>query len=136
MQPWCLGEIQAVAQDESLATYASKLEKRESDIDWSQDADQIHRQVRAFNPWPVAQSEWDGKKLRIWDAIPSDQPSPASCVPGEVLQCDQSAFCVATGKGALLLKQVQLAGKKTVSHKEFANGRNLVGVILGEQKSA
>ena len=60
--------LQPQSQDETLVTYADKLDKSEAVIDWGQDAAQLERKVRAFNPWPVAQTSYEGKALRIWDA--------------------------------------------------------------------
>ena len=64
--------LTAVVQDDQLATYAKKLQKSEAVIDWSQTAGQIDRQVRAFNPWPVAQTQYDDHVLRIWKSVPAD----------------------------------------------------------------
>ncbi|HFE39149.1 MAG TPA: methionyl-tRNA formyltransferase, partial [Gammaproteobacteria bacterium] len=62
------GRVVKEKQDDSLAVYAHKLKKSEAKIDWTQSAIQLDRQIRAFNPWPVAQCEYDGKILRLWMA--------------------------------------------------------------------
>src|SRR5690606_31851721 len=66
------GAAQARPQPDDGATYATKLSKEEAMIDWSRSALQIDRQVRAFNPWPVAQTLWQGQQLRIWEAAPGE----------------------------------------------------------------
>ena len=74
------GELTPEPQDEQYATYANKLDKQEARLDWSQSAIQLHRQVRAFNPWPLAQTALAKKILRVWAAEPLDQA--ASAPPG------------------------------------------------------
>ncbi|MEK9134019.1 MAG: methionyl-tRNA formyltransferase, partial [Pseudomonadota bacterium] len=64
------GAITAQPQDASLASYARKLRKDESPLDWTQPASVLHRKIRALNPWPVASTTWRGKTLRLWEAGP------------------------------------------------------------------
>ena len=61
------GELEPRVQDDSQASYADKLEKAEAMIDWTMSAEQVARQVRAFNPWPVAETRYSGRQLRIWE---------------------------------------------------------------------
>ena len=112
-------------------TLAPKIEKQESRIDWLRDAAHISRQVRAFNPWPVADTQWQQQQLRIWDAQDwSDQ-----CVglqPGETPGCliglDEGRLLVRCGQGVLAITRLQLAGRRTVTAGEFAAGRSLAGM--------
>lgn len=118
-----------VAQAQQGACYANKLEKGEARIQWRQPAEQIERMIRAFNPWPVAETEFAGKQLRIWAATLDG----GSCdgPPGSVCGWDRGGILVCTGEGLLRLQCVQLPGKRKVDAGEFANAHPLAGVCLG-----
>lgn len=121
------GQLQPVIQDESQLTYAHKLDKGEASIDWQQDAAVIERQVRAFNPWPVAQAQYQDKCLRIWRAEAID------CVvgtPGAVVAAGKQGIDVACGRGCLRLLEIQLPGGKRLDAAAFLNARNVAGVTL------
>ena len=89
----------------------------------------IDRQVRAFNPWPMAQTQWNGQQLRVWDAEPIE--SPATPGPGQVLATSAAGIDVGTGHGVLRLTRVQAAGRKAMSAAEFLNAHRLDGAVLG-----
>ena len=108
--------LYATPQDPEHVTYAHKLNKAEAQIDWQQPATVIARQVRAFNPFPVAYTELDGKRLRVWAADASDEQTDLA--PGERL-AGQLAF--ATGDGVLHLQRVQKAGGKPIAAADFLN---------------
>ena len=116
-------------QDDALAVYAHKLAKSESEINWADDAVKIDRQIRAFNPWPVAQTTLDGKVLRIWMSQlaqgSSDKP------PGTIITATKKGIDVATGKGVVTLLSVQLPGKKPMDAASFINAHEVVGKQLG-----
>jgi methionyl-tRNA formyltransferase len=114
--------LQPEPQDDSQATYAAKLRKEEAIIDWSRSAAYLDRMVRAFNPWPVAQTRARGKTLRIWAARPLDQAPPAGTAPGTVLQADKAGIDVACGEGVLRLTRLQPAGGKPMDAAAFLNG--------------
>ncbi len=116
-------------QDDTLANYAKKLNKAEAAIDWQQPAAQIARQIAAFNPWPVAQTQLEEKVLRIWEAEALPDSSPAG--PGSVVGEGKQGIDVACGEGTLRLKRLQLPGGKPLSAAEFLNGRSLAGITLG-----
>lgn len=128
-------EIVPEPQDESLATYASKLNKQEADIDWTQAATQIERSVHAYNAWPVAFTQWRRKNkletLRVWSALVTDTESRAA--PGSVLLAGRDGIDVATGAGVLRLLQVQPAGKRLMSAADFVNAYSLEGQVLGSR---
>ncbi len=128
------GQIPACPQDDSLAIYAPKLEKKEALIDWSLPAIEIHRAVQAFNPWPVAHTSCSKGTLRIWEsAVTEDVSSGESPAPGSVIQEHaKQGLLVAAGKGALWLRRLQLPGGKSLMAHEFLNGRSLQGEILGD----
>jgi methionyl-tRNA formyltransferase len=111
------------------ACYASKLDKSEAMIDWNDSAEAIARRVRAFNPWPVAETLYKDKRLRIWMARP--EPGVSKAPPGSVVCGDKHGVVVATGDGLLRLLQVQMPGKRNVTAGEFANAYPLADVCLG-----
>jgi len=127
---WQAGRIRPVPQPSAGATYAAKLSKAEARIDWTQPAVAIYAQVRAFNPWPVAETTWDGKQLRVWQCEP-EPSSVAGAAPGTVLESSGGRIVVATGDGALRLLQVQVAGRRAMSAVEFLNASTLAGARLG-----
>jgi len=115
-------------QDESLATYARKLTKPEARLDWREPAELLARRVRAFNPWPVAESALDGEQLRIYDA--RSLADPAGQAPGTILRAGAEGIVVAAGAGALVLERVQLPGRRVVAASELAGSRPLAGRVL------
>ncbi|HEX9138228.1 MAG TPA: methionyl-tRNA formyltransferase [Steroidobacteraceae bacterium] len=119
------GRILEVAQPAAGVTYAEKISKSEAVIDWNQDAASIWRQVRAFNPWPIAETCLHGEQLRIWDALLLDT-APRSA-PGTVLCASPDGIDVACGQGALRVLRLQLAGRKPLAAREFLQGQRLVG---------
>jgi methionyl-tRNA formyltransferase len=117
------------AQPADGVTYAAKIRKEEAAIDWSRSAAEIDRQIRAFDPWPVAQTRWNGQQLRVWQATPID--SSASPAPGKVLGTGAAGVDVGTGHGVLRLTRVQSAGRKAMSAAEFLKAHRLDGAVLG-----
>jgi len=107
-------------QDESLATYAKKLEKKEAWIDWSQTAEQIHRQIRAFNPWPIAQTMLDKTIVRIVDATLLEKTSDKQ--PGTVIRKDKDSIDVTCGNGVVRLLKCQLPNSKPMQMRDLFNG--------------
>ena len=124
------GSLAAQPQDESGACYAQKLDKAEALIDWTRPAIEIDRLIRAFIPWPVAQTELDGKLLRIWRC--SVQPGIGGAAqPGCVVAADQRGIDVVTGNAVLRIHELQPPGKRVMSAAEFLNARSLLGVCFG-----
>ncbi|MEW8257905.1 MAG: methionyl-tRNA formyltransferase [Candidatus Thiodiazotropha taylori] len=122
------GSVEAIPQDDSQANYASKLDKEEARIDWSQSAVQIDRQVRAFNPWPVAHCLYGDKVMRVWNSEVVSADGSAS--PGQVVATAKTGFDVATGEGVLRISQLQMPGKRAMSAGDFLNAHNMDGVVL------
>ncbi len=108
-------------QDDHQATYARKLDKNEAAIDWQKPAEQLAREVRAFNPWPVSHTTLGGKILRIWQAATTSHSSDAA--PGTVLVIDKQGIEIACGSGTLRLLQIQPPGSKAMTVAAFLNGR-------------
>jgi len=125
-----LGALVAEAQDETLTCYAAKLKKEEAKIDWSQSAQQIARQVAAFNPWPVAQSLWGDKVIRIWQADLIETISPQESNAGEVIAASKAGIDVCCGDGVLRITELQMPGKKRVDAASFVNAYPIVGECL------
>jgi methionyl-tRNA formyltransferase len=123
------GTVTPMVQPVEGVTYAAKIDKREAPIDWTQSAEFIGRQVRAFNPWPVAQTVLAGQQLRVWQAVPVAGPTPGAA-PGEVLGIMEERLIIQCGQGALALGELQLAGRRVVSAREFASGRPIAGMRL------
>ncbi|MFZ7096695.1 methionyl-tRNA formyltransferase [Luteimonas dalianensis] len=108
-------------QPEEGVTYARKLEKSEAKLDWSQPAGQLANRVRAFNPWPVAEAELAGERVRIHAASALEQAHEAA--PGTVLAANRDGIDVACGEGALRLLQVQRPGGKAIAAADYLNAR-------------
>ena len=121
---------QARPQDDSQMTYAAKLQKQEAVIDWQQPAAQLLRQVNAFNPWPVAQTQWRGDTLRIWQSQVSAESTQAT--PGTVIAVNKQGIDVACGDGSLRITQLQVPGKRAMQVQDFLNANSIdVGEQLG-----
>ncbi len=131
------GPLEAAPQDETRATLAPRVEKREAELDWSLGAVDLDRRVRAFNPWPVAFTHLpdggnpDARRLRVWQARPCPDRS-ASLAPGTVLETGAEGIAVAAGIGTLLLTEIQVPGSRVMSATDFLNARPLPpGTRLG-----
>lgn len=166
------GTLAPVPQPTEGVTYAAKIEKAEALIDWSRDAIEIERQVRAFNPWPVAETRLDGEQLRIYEAVAQDgsaqfatdvgtkprvlgesvpdldknapyRDSSATALPGTaqageagtIVGVRDDEVVVQCGQGYLALRQVQRAGRRSMSAGDFVRGgagaTHLIGKRLG-----
>ena len=119
------GGLPAQPQPAVGATYAQKIAKAEAHINWADPAALISRQVRAFNPWPVAETLFAGEQLRIHEAFAPAHTAPAAVAPGMWLGLGAGpageVLRVACGTGELHIMQLQRAGRRTVSAREFVN---------------
>ena len=125
----CAGSLPATLQPATGVTYAARISKAEARIDWGLDAVTLERQVRAFNPWPVAQTLLNGEPLKIWQARAT--PRVASATPGSVLLLEEGRLLVACGEGQLAIERLQCAGRRVVSAADFAHGHATDGLRFG-----
>jgi methionyl-tRNA formyltransferase len=128
------GSLPALPQSTTGVTYAPRIRKSDGAIDWRQPAARIDCQIRAYNPWPVATTVWQGQPLRCWNsqlAAGTAAAIPSTAVPGEVVAVDGAGIAVQTGAGVLLLTELQLPGKRRLSAREFGHAHPLVGSRLG-----
>lgn len=117
-----LAELQPEIQDNKQASYAKKLSKEEARIDWDLPAEQLERNVRAFNPWPVAFFTLNGLNIKVHscEVVKSD----TSNIPiGQIIRADKQGILVATSNGCLLLTTLQLPGKKPMLATDVLNGK-------------
>lgn len=113
------GEAQRTPQDESLATYAPMLNKEMCVIDWTKSAEEVHNLVRGLNPWPVALTTLNGKRMKII----STRKSEKSGKPGQVVSTEP--LTVACSSGAVEILTLQSEGKKAMDSKSFLMGHKL-----------
>ena len=127
-----LTKLQPQIQDNELATYAKKLSKEEAKINWDLPAEQLERNIRAFNPWPVAFFSINDSNIKVYssDVVKNENPDiPA----GQIVHADKKGILVTTGNQSLLLTTLQLPGKKPMPVADVLNGRAdwfAVGVSL------
>ena len=115
-------------QDDAAAVYAHKLTKEEARLDWTLDAVTLERQVRAFNPWPVAWCEMSGKRLRVWSAKAARDA--ASAPPGTVLESRSAGeLSIATGQGVLRLGEIQAEGSRRMRVSDWLNANTPPGML-------
>ncbi|MCR4694650.1 MAG: methionyl-tRNA formyltransferase [Pseudobutyrivibrio sp.] len=115
------GQITPEPQDESQATHVGMIKKEMGNINWSKPAVEIERLIRGLNPWPSAFTYLDGKTLKIWSA----QVIEGKGEPGSIISVDKNGFVVATGHGCLLIRELQLEGKKRMAAGDFLRGYQL-----------
>jgi methionyl-tRNA formyltransferase len=120
-----LENLPATAQNDDLATYAQKLNKVEAQLDWQQNAAYLARQVRAFNPYPIAQAEIAGETFRIWAA--EALAETATVAAGQIQAVSRAGIDIATGEGVLRVLSLQQAGGKAIAVRDFLNSRPQFG---------
>ncbi len=131
---WVRGELAPQPQNKAEITYSESITKEEGKIDWYLPVADIWRRVRAYQPWPGCYTQWQGKWLKIIEAVPL--PWERAGEKGEVVEltlpsAPKAAFGVCAGDGVLGVCQVQLEGKRAMSAAEFLRGqRQFIGAIL------
>lgn len=116
-----LENLTPVVQNNEDASYAHKLSKEEALIDWSLTAQQLARNVRAFNPWPVVWFKHNEASIKVWQAERVE--SVAEATPGTIISVDKSGIEVATGEHNILLTNIQIPGKKAQAVSDIINGK-------------
>ena len=128
------GSLRGEVQDDSLATYAHKLNKDEALLDWSRPAVELERLIRAFNPWPICHSSLNGAPLKVLAAQRVTEQGEGRGAPGEILAASKDGLTVACADGALRLTRLQLPGGKALNFADLFNSRReqfAVGSLLG-----
>jgi methionyl-tRNA formyltransferase len=115
------GQAVAMPQSESLATYAPKIKKADTLLDWSRPADELERAVRAFRPLPGASTSLEGGSIKVWRANKRDERGD----PGVLLRADDGALVIGCGRDALGITEIQRPGGRRLTTAEFLRGRAL-----------
>jgi methionyl-tRNA formyltransferase len=115
------GDIQKQKQDDSQSCYAKKIQKTDAKIDWGKPAIQLHREIRAFNPWPIAYAQIGDQTVRIFQAIPLNAPTHEK--PGTIIRTHKEGIDVATSKGILRLQIIQFPGGKPLDIEAILNSK-------------
>ncbi len=138
LQGLCAGSLKEQVQDNSAATYSAMLSKEDGIIDWSRPADEIHRKVRAFYPWPKTSTTFNGVPLIIASVygpvseVTREALAPDT-LPGTVIGFDKKkGLAIACGDGLLYVQRLQLSMKKEMDSISFINGNpSIIGSVLG-----
>ncbi|MBB6449348.1 methionyl-tRNA formyltransferase [Geomicrobium halophilum] len=130
--------VTSVPQDENHVTFAPNLSRGRERIEWGKSAEAVYNQIRGMNPWPVAFTNWNEDRLKIWSAsIENEQYR--SKTPGEIVRISNEGVVVACGDGyGIIMQEVQPAGKKKMDIRDFIHGRGqslTVGEVLGNGES-
>jgi methionyl-tRNA formyltransferase len=115
----CAGTLQREVQDDTRSTYAPMMKKEDGRIDWSRSALDVHNLVRGLDPWPGAYTSLDGELLKLARTTPQDN---GDAPPGTVIAADRDGVRIACGNGSLLVKELQLAGRKRLAAADFLRG--------------
>ena len=129
---WIKNEIKPKPQDEPKATYTKIFDKKSGLIDWKKSAQEIERQVRAFDPWPSTYCKANNKILKIWRAVVQEQTDIGPKEqPGKVYLATDNQIAVQCGKDYLIIKELQFEGKKRMKVGDFLKGNmDFIGIIL------
>lgn len=139
------GQAKYKKQDESIATYAPRIEKKDGAVDFTKSAFHIQQKIRAFDPWPGAFCRYNGANMKLWKAVAlrdnvgdnrdagvkSEKRTLKEAVPGAVLSADSTGIIVKCGEGYLNIEELQLPGKKRVRAADFIRGHKIeIGKVL------
>ena len=136
LDPILEGKLRSVAQSTEGITHAGRIKKADGQINWTDSAVNIDRSIHAYNPWPVAQTSLRGEQLRCWSSAVADQHATetqqSGLAPGAVLGTSAAGIEVQTGRGVLVLTEVQAPGRKRIAARDFAHSHPLDDVIFGQ----
>ncbi len=124
------GSLPCVQQNTHQVSYAKKIEKSEAWIDWSESAIDINRKVRAFQPWPIAQTTFGEKIVRIWDVKPMIAKEGKT---GALSISSERYLDVSTGQGKLRILNLQMPGKKIITSQDFINSYDVKDKFFGDK---
>lgn len=116
-------------QNHSLATYTGKITKDMGIIDWNKKSRQIVNQIRGLTPWPSAYTFYKGEQLKLYNALSVDKSKEGK--PGEILEVNKEGILIRTGDGAILVKELQMPGKRKMTISDYLAGNKLDKEILG-----
>jgi methionyl-tRNA formyltransferase len=126
------GEIVPQPQPAEGATYSPKIDKADAQIDWSKPAIEIERKVRAYTPWPGTQTMWNGQMVKVLKAQVIEGKKDGEI--GKVVKLSAGSIGVVTGEGVLVLKEIQLAGRKAMQAEDFVRGQpKFIEAVLGQR---
>ena len=133
LESYSAGTLKPIPQPAEGVTYASKIEKSEALLDWHRDALELDRRVRAFNPWPVAETRLEGEQLRVFGTAVLEglNSTEIGTEPGTITAVGDSGVVVQCGRGQLALQQLQRPGRRAVPAADFIRGMPLTGRRLG-----
>ncbi|WJP98620.1 methionyl-tRNA formyltransferase [Macrococcus bovicus] len=121
------GTNQRMPQDESLVTFASNISREDERVTFDRTTSEVHNHIRGLSPWPVGYAQLEGQNMKLWSA----RRAAGDGQPGEILAADKEGLLVATSDGAVLLTEIQPAGKKRMAAGDYAAGRkDLIGKVF------
>ena len=124
------GTVKRQKQDDSLATYAPMIFKKDGLVDFSRSAVEIERQIRAMNPWPGANTYYKSEQIKLLSAEICDFPGEG--VPGRITRADSEGIFIETAKGILQVTRIQMPGKRAMEVSEYLKGNKIeIGTVLG-----
>jgi methionyl-tRNA formyltransferase len=123
------GPVEETPQDDRAATYASKIARSDSPIDWARPAHVLHNQIRGLHPWPLASTALGGRRLLVLRSLVEHGQSPAAA-PGTILAAGADGLTVAAHPGAVRILELQPEGRRVMSVRDFLNGTH---VVAGER---
>jgi len=118
------GPVVATPQDERLVTYALKLERNESRIDWARPAEAVHNQIRGLQPWPLAAALLRGRRVSLLRSQVASV-SPGETEPGRIVSLDADGIVVGTDPGAVRITSLQAEGRQVLPAREFLRGARI-----------
>jgi methionyl-tRNA formyltransferase len=126
------GPVAEEPQSAAGVTYADRITKDDAPVFWWRPAGELHNQVRALNPWPLASTSLEGSRLLVVETEIGTDAAPAGALPGAVLAAQGDRFVVAAGHGTLRLKTVKPEGRRAMAAREFLAGHRVApGTVLG-----
>lgn len=118
------GPIAEETQPDEGVTYAARLERAESQVDWTRPAHEVHNQIRGLQPWPLAVVVLRGRRIALLGSV-VEPAAPAAGAPGDVLAAGPNGIVVAAGAGAVRITRVQLEGRPAMPVGQFLNGHRV-----------